>query len=221
MQEHVDELVRVTSLSGAALKLVQAAAKGAVERALDARARVEDATWKSNVEQNTRASAEGVGAQFLKQRLEAMGGNQYNVQPPEQQAVWVQTLKAALTAEQGKIYERVLAERDSYRDRAIVQLVLAQLDSTLRLSGDQGDKLEPLLMAVVKEYWHDYQLSFSVTNYAIYPTYLPVMLAGVPEKDRKAILTPEQLKQFDGDAQNRYNAWWENVKRQHEQRIKK
>ena len=26
---------------------------------------------------------------------------------------------------------------------------------------------------------------------------------------------------FDGDGQNRYNGWWENMKRQHDQRVKK
>ena len=80
--------------------------------------------------------------------------------------------------------------------------------------------LEPLLAAVVKDYSVDYQRSFSGSNYAIYPYYLPVMLSGIPETDRKAILTPEQVKQFDGDGQNRYNGWWENMKRQHDQRVK-
>ena len=214
MQEHVDELVRVTSLSGEPLKMVQVAAKGAVERVLDA-------SWKTSVDQSARSSVEGVGAQFLKQRLDAMGENRYSIEPPEQNVLWTQTLKSSLTEEQLKTYETVRLERDAYRDRAIVQIILAQLDVTLRISGDQGDKLEPLLAGVVKEYWPDYQRSFSGNSYAIYPYYLPVMLSGVPDKDRKEILTAEQLKQFDNDGQNRYNGWWENMKRYHDQRLKK
>jgi hypothetical protein len=219
MQEQVDEMVRVTSLSGEPLKLLQVAAKGAVERVLDDR--LHSSNWKQNLESNTRGSVEGVGAVFLKQRLDAMGENRYNTAPPEENELWLETLKTVLTDDQRKMYESVLSEREAYRNRAIVQIVLAQLDTTLRISGEQADKLEPLLAAVVKDYWLDYQRSFSGSNYAIYPYYLPVMLSGIPESDRKAILTPEQLKQFDGDGQNRYNGWWENMKRQHDQRLKK
>jgi hypothetical protein len=214
MQEHVDELVRVTAVSGEPLKLLQVAARGAVERSLDP-------NWKTNVDRSARGSVEGVGAQFVKQRLDAMGENRYNTEPPEQNPLWVETLKNVLTEEQRKAYDAVLAERSAYRDRAIVQIVLAQLDSTLRFSGEQAEKLEPLLAKVVKDYWLDYQRSFSGSNYAIYPYYLPVMLSGVPEVDRKAVLTPEQLKQFEGDGNNRYNGWWKNMERQHEQRMKK
>jgi hypothetical protein len=219
MQEHVDEMVRVTSLSGAPLNLLQVAAKGAVERVLDDR--LHSSNWKQNLESNTRGSVEGVGAAFLKQRLDAMGENRFNTAAPEENELWLETLKTVLTDDQRKSYDSVLTERDAYRNRAIVQIVLAQLDATLRISGEQADKLEPLLAAVVKEYWIDYQRSFSGSNYAIYPYYLPVMLSGIPESDRKAVLTPEQLKQFDGDGQNRYNGWWENMKRQHDQRVKK
>jgi hypothetical protein len=182
--------------------------------------RIGEKSWKSTLENTTRGSVQGVGPQFLKQRLEAMGEQRYHTEPPEQNALWLQTLKSALTEEQRKSYEDVLAERDAYRERAIVQIVLAQLDNTLRLSGEQGDKLEPLIAKVVEQYWPDYQRSFSGNSYAIYPYYLPVMLSGVPEADRKAILTPEQLKQFEGEGQSRYNGWWENMKRQHEQRMK-
>jgi hypothetical protein len=219
MQEHVDEIVRVTSITGEPLNLLQVAAKGAVERVLDDR--LHSSNWKQNLENNTRGSVEGVGAAFLKQRLDAMGESRFNTSPPDENELWVETLTTVLTEDQRKSYESVLAERDAYRNRAIVQIVLAQLDATLRISGEQADKLEPLLAAVVKDYWVDYQRSFSGNNYAIYPYYLPVMLSGIPETDRKAILTPEQLKQFDGDGQNRYNGWWENMKRQHDQRMKK
>ncbi len=214
MQERVDELVRVTSIPPETLKLLQVAAKGTVERVLDS-------SWKSNVDRGVRGSVEGVSGQFLKQRLDAMGESRYSTEPPEQHAMWVQTLQTLLTDEQRKNYENVLAERDAYRDRAIVHIILAQLDSTLRISGDQGDKLEPLLAGVVKDYWPDYERSFNGSNYAIYPYYLPVMLAGVPADDRKAILTPEQLKQFEGDIQSRYNGWWDSMKRMHDQRVKK
>ncbi len=213
MQERVDELARVASLPEAAVKLVQVAARGAVERALDA-------GWKTNIERNVRGSVEGVAPQFLKQRLDSMGESRYNTQPPEDNPLWLETLRTALTDPQREAYEAVLNERSDYLNRAIVQIVLAQLESTLRISGEQGDRLEPLLMQVVRDYWPDYQRSFSGSNYAIYPYYLPVLLAGVPSQDRSAILTPEQVKQFDGDAQSRYNGWWENMKRQHDQRTK-
>lgn len=213
MQDRVDELARVTSLSGAPLKLLQVAAKGSVERVLEG-------SWKGNVDRNVRANVEGVGAAFLQQRLEAMGESRYNIEGPEHHALWVQTLKTTLTDEQRKLYESVLADRDAYRDKAIVQILLAQLDSTLRISSEQADKLEPLIAGVVKDYWPDYQRTFSGNSYAIYPYYLPVLLSGVPEKDRKAILTPEQQKQFDADTQSRFSGWWDNMKRQHDTRMK-
>lgn len=213
MQDRVDELARVTALTGAPLKLVQVAAKGAVERVLDS-------SWKTNVDRNVRSNVDGVGAAFLQQRLESMGESRYNVEAPEQHALWTQTLKSTLTEAQLKTYDAVLAERDAYRDKAIVQILLSQLDTSLRISTEQADKLEPLIAGVVKDYWPDYQRIFSGNSYAIYPYYLPVLLSGVPEKDRKAILTPEQVKQFESDAQSRYSGWWDSMKRQHDSRVK-
>jgi hypothetical protein len=213
MQDRVDEIVRVTSLAGPPLKLVEVAAKGAVERVLDT-------SWKSSMDRNVRNSVQGVGPQFLKQRLDAMGESRYSVDPPEKHPVWSQALRAALTEEQLKAYDNVQAERMAYRERAIVNMVLAQLDSTLRLSGEQGDKLEPLLAASVKEYWQDYERNFSGSSYAIYPYYLPVLLSGIPKDDREAILTQEQVKQYDSEGNTRYSGWWESMKRNHDQRKK-
>jgi hypothetical protein len=213
MQERVDEIVRVTSLAGPSLKLVEVAAKGAVERVLDT-------SWKSNMDRNVRTSVQGVGPQFLKQRLDAMGESRYSVEPPENHPLWTQALRVALTEEQRKAYDGVQADRAAYRERAIVNMILAQLDTTLRLTAEQGDRLEPLLAASVKEYWPDYERNFSGSSYAIYPYYLPVLLSGIPEKDRNEILTPEQLKQFEADGQSRYSGWWESMKRSHDQRKK-
>ena len=213
MQQRVDEIARVTSVSGEALKMIQTAAKGAVERVLDME-------WRTNVERNLRASVEGVAPQFLQQRLEAMGESRFQTQPAEAQPLWLETLLSVLTEEQRQKYEAVQSEREAYRSQAVVAIILSQLDAEMRFSPEQAEKLESLLNGIVKEYWPDYQRSFGNMNYAIYPYYLPVLLAGVPEEKRKAILTPEQTKQFDADAQTKYSSWWDNIQRLHDERVK-
>ncbi len=213
MKQRVDEIARVTGADGGALKMVQTAAKGAVERVLDGE-------WRTNVERNLRASVDGVAPQFLQQRLEAMGENRYQIQPAEDQPLWVQTLASVLTEEQRQKYDSVQTERDTYRNRAIVTIILSQLDNEMRFSPDQAERLEPLLIDIVTDYWPDYQRTFGNNSYAIYPYYLPVLLAGVPEAKRKEILSAEQVKQFDGDAQSKYNGWWDNIQRMHDQRVK-
>lgn len=213
MQQRVEEITQVTGAAGDVLKMIQIAAKGAVERVLDNE-------WRTNVERTLRASVEGVGPQFLQQRLESMGESRFQMQPPELQALWQQTLQTVLTAEQRQKYEAVQAEREDYRTRTIVTIILAHLDSEMRFSPQQAEKLEPLLTQTVTDYWPDYQRVFGNANYAIYPYYLPVMMAGISAEQRKAILTPEQTRQFDADGQSKYNGWWDNIKRMHDQRVK-
>ena len=213
MQERVEEIVRVTGLTGRPLEMLRLAAAGAVERVLEG-------NWKGNVESNLRRSVDGVPVNLIRQRLDSMGSTRFNTEPPEEHALWTSALKNFLTPEQQAACDKVLAARRAYRDEAVVHLTIAQLETTLRLSAEQAEALEPHLAAVVRDYWPDYRRTFGSSSYAIYPYYLPVMLSGLPEKERKAILTPEQLKQFEGEAQNRYNGWWDSMKRHHETRMK-
>jgi hypothetical protein len=214
-----EDAARVAQLGSVAIGRLQTAARGAAERCLQ--------NWKSNADQMVRSNLTDVTPQNVKQRLAAMQG-QYSFRQgntgPAEQPVWEKTVKAELTEEQRTAWKKEVDARQQYSEKAVTSVIMEEFDRRNSLKPGQWEKLEPLVAKVVIEYSPDIQNYFSYNNGA--PWYLQyfskfIPIAAVPEKEIKAILSKEQWERWTGSNEfGNSNNYWDNLKRNHEQRIK-
>ena len=214
-----EDATRVTGLPADIAAQLQTAARGAVERQL--------APWKSSTERNIRSNIQGATPQNIKQRLLSMESYYYernNTQTGSSQSVWKKTVAAQLNEERRAAWQKEVDARKDFFWRVVASAVLAEFDRRNVLTTDQWNKLEPILMKLVKDYSEDIENYFSggySTPWYLqtYSTLLP--FAGVPEKELKAILSKPQWDRWSGEDLGNAMNYWESIEGNHKSRVKK
>jgi hypothetical protein len=139
---------------------------------------------------------------------------------PQNTDLWKTALKTTLNDSQLKTLDKVAGERTSYRLKAMASMSVSELDRRRKLSADQCTKIEAAVQKVLTEYLPDIERYMSLQWFLQY-YYALVPVAGVAEKDMQAILTPEQWKLCkDRDLPDALQ-YWEGIKNNHEQRMKR
>jgi hypothetical protein len=216
----VEDLVRVLQPVADISARLQTASRGAAEEVL--------AAWKTNMESTVRMQIRDATPQNIRQRLASI--EEYNFrravgQDGEKQDMWEKTAGTVLTDPQRTVWQKALAERNAFRAQAVSAAIMAEFDRKSFLTEDQWKKLGTVVAGIVKDYEPDITRMFSSSNAT--PWYLQnymmfIPLAGIPEKDFKSILTPEQWDRWSGS--NEFGnsvSYWENVQQYHTQRVKK
>lgn len=211
-----EDAVRVVSLKAEGSALLQTAARGAVERMLG--------QWKSNTESNVRSNLQGVTPGSIKQRLAGMEDYYYynrgDGTAPEKNKLWQLMVDRALNEEQRKAWKVETDARKEFADRAAVGAVMAEFDRRTSLTAEQWQKLEPLVVGIVKEYSVDIEEYFSNNTPWYLETYSCLIpFAGVPEKDMKAILSKPQIERWEGEDSGSARSYWENLQQNHKNRV--
>jgi len=212
MMAHVEEAGRVLALPEKTMVELTTAAKGAVEESLS--------QWRRNTERYVRQAVETATAKNV---LQALAGtarvnfSRNDESRPENMEVWQSTLEALLDEPQRQTLEKTKQARSGYRLRAMAGMTVAELDRRRHLNAVQCARLEPVLEKVLEEYRPDIERYMSA-NWFLQYYYAMVPVAGVPEKDLQAILTPEQWKSFkDRDLPDAMQ-YWEGIENNHKNR---
>ncbi|WP_395738921.1 hypothetical protein [Prosthecobacter sp.] len=214
MMPLVEEATRLLSLPEPAVEKLTTAAKGAVESSLG--------NWRQFTENFVRQS---VATANSKNVLQALAGTERaslsrNDIKPQNTDVWKTALETTLNESQQKILEQVAAEHSSYRLKAMAAMSVSELDRRRKLSAEQCAKFETAVRKVLDEYLPDIERYMSLQWFLQY-YYALVPVAGISEKDMQAILTPEQWKLCKERDLPDAMQYWEGIKNNHEQRMKR
>ncbi len=214
MMPQVEEATRLLSLPEPAVARLTTAAKGAVEASLE--------QWRKYTESLVHQSVQTATPKNLLQALAGTTRANYgrNEKGSQDSELWKMALKTTLTEAQQKKLQQVTDERQTYRLKAMAAMSVSELDRRRKLSSDQCAKIEAGIQKVLVTYLPDIERYMSGQWFLQY-YYALVPLAGVAEKELQEILTPEQWKLCkDRDLPDAMQ-YWEGVKNNHDQRIKR
>jgi len=212
-----EDVVRTAGLGSDSAARLLIAARGATEEYLT--------NWKWNVDQQIRSQLQEATPKNIQQRLNGMEEYffQRNMDMSNRQGSWDKTVQATLSPAQLDLWRKETDARKVYHDQAIADLILAEFDRKNQLSEDQWKKLGPLVATSLHDYSQDIGRIFAFSNnvpWYLESSYLLMPLAGVPDADLKAILTPDQWDRWtkSNEYSNASNMW-QNVQQFHKQRI--
>lgn len=206
----VGDVRRTVGLSADRLRMLEIAAKGAVDRSMEG--------WRSAQENQVRQQASGLPLEMVEQRLQSLGrvfvGNSEDT---DQQSLWKAALGQVLTPEEHTRWTDAEQERQTYRERALVAMLLAELDRQLGVTLTQAEKLEPLALAALSDYMPD-MMNYIDRSNGIDLRMLLLMLSGIPEATLKTLLTePQHARWLQLTAD--YRGWWQSIEQNHRARI--
>jgi hypothetical protein len=214
MLVRVEDAARIVKLQPEAVAQLSLAARGAVERTMG--------TWRNSLEDYLNNNLQGVRADEFRTRIAGLGNLAENIsrdKNPQEHPLWTDTIKATLTTEQNEIWQKELDARSAYRDRATAALAISELDRRRRLTTEQFNKLEPLIINVVKDYSPDITRYLS-NDWQLRSYYLLVPLTAIPETQLKTILSADQAKLMKERDLAQVQSYWDGIKNYHEQRLK-
>jgi hypothetical protein len=211
-----EDAARIAMLNPDSLDRLQTAARGAAERSF--------AIWRENLETNIRDNLNDIAAENVQARLASIP--EYRLEGGNMDAdttILDEALKTELNDQQQSAWKKEIEARNDYRAKAIGAHLLAQFDRRHLLTADQCEKLAPKLEQVLEDYDQDISRMFSYDSGAwhlqSFSQFMPFV--GIPEKELKEILGKEQWESWSGsnECSNATN-YWENVNRNHDQRVK-
>jgi len=212
-----EDVVRTAGLGPDAAARLLIAARGATEEYLT--------SWKWTIDQQIRSQLQEATPQNVQQRLNGMEDYffQRNMDMSNRQGAWDKTVQATLSPAQVELWRKETDARKAYRDQVIAELILAEFDRKNQLSEDQWKKMAPLIATSIHDFSQDIGRIFAFSNnvpWYLESSYMLMPLAGVPDADLKAILTPDQWDRWtkSNEYSNATNMW-QNVQQFHKQRI--
>ena len=213
MMPQVEEASRLLSLPEASVASLTTAAKGAVEYSL--------ASWRRMTESYVRQSTQNATRENLLQTLAATAHVNFNRNDtrPQNTEIWQLALRNILDESQRKKLGHAAAERQSYRLAAMSAMSISELDRRRHLSADQCARLQTAVEKVLADYLPDIERYMSFQWFLQY-YYVMLPLAGVPEKDLQAVLTPDEWKLCNERDLPDVRQYWDGVKTNHEQRMR-
>lgn len=212
----VEDAGRAAGLDSSISNRLFTAARGAVEELL--------VSWKKSTEQNVRSQLANAAPGNVKQALAGMEnvnyGNNHFALTDKDPPLWEATVKAALTDAQHAAWKSELDEWKAYRENTVLSQVMVGFARINSLTIEQWEKVEPVVAAVLKEYSQEITQSFS-TNWHLQSHSALTPFVGIPEKDLKAILRPDQWERWmsSNEFTNGTN-YWTNIEQNHQRRVK-
>lgn len=204
----IGDVRRVVGLPKERQRLLEIAAKGAVDRTLEG--------WRSAQENNVRQQVTGLASAVVEQRLASLGAVRVGHESPDKNGLWSASIDQVLTSEERARWGNAETERYAYRVQALAQMLVAELDRQIGLTLTQCEKLEPLAAKALEDYLPD-MANYMDRNSGIDFRMLMLMLSGVPAEESQAVLTPDQYgkwQQLTAD----FRGWWQSIEQNHRAR---
>lgn len=204
----IGDVRRVVGLPKERQRMLEIAAKGAVDRTLEG--------WRSAQENNVRQQVTGLAPPVVEQRLASLGTVRVGNETPEKHGLWSASIENVLTPDERSRWTTAEGERYAYRVQALAQMLVAELDRQVGLTLTQCEKLEPLAMTALQDYLPDMS-NYMDRNSGIDFRMLMLLLSGVPQAETQAVLTPDQYgkwQQLTAD----FRGWWQSIEQNHRAR---
>ncbi|MDF1751844.1 MAG: hypothetical protein P1U89_03615 [Verrucomicrobiales bacterium] len=196
----IDDIVRLCELNDAQKERLVLAAKGASKRSME--------RWHEQAERYFRQRVSGSDEETVNEMLQNMGnvnfGGRDSDREGETEAVWKDSLKDVLSAEQLSKYDTVLAERTQARIDAFSEMAIASLDSYLRLTPQQKAKMSPIINSSANEYLDDIHRYWG--EY-VEKNMLMSLANAADEKTLKEILSDRQYERLQSATSNLEHFW--------------
>ena len=210
-----EDATRVAGLDAEPAAHLRTAALGAAEAATTA--------WLTQTESNLRSEIQGATPENIPQKIAGMSRYSFSHAEQEENAFWKGALNTAMSDPQRKAWQAARDERAHYSAVAIAGLVGAELDRKLSLTPEEWQRLQPILTRALEDYGPDIRANFTYYSspwyLQSYTLYTP--LHAVPDQDLKLILSPAQYKTWTTSSECSYSSnYWENIHRNHDQRVK-
>ncbi len=215
MMPQVEEAARLLSLPPPVVSRLTTAAKGAVESSLD--------YWRQFTENYVRQSVQNATPQTIMQILagtERSGAASRSETRPQNTELWKSALQDALSDSQRQKLQKSADDRLSYRLQAMASMSTSEVDRRRRLSADQSARVQTAVQQVLAEYLPDIE-RYMTSHWFLQYYHALVPVAGVPEKELQAIMTPEQWKLCKERDLPDALQYWEGIRNNHEQRLKR
>ncbi len=209
MNNVIGDVRRVVGLTKERQTMLELAAKGTIDRSLDA--------WRTAQENQVRQQAQGLTPDVVEQRLAGIGSVHVGNEPIEKSALWTATIERALAPEDFAKWKKAEEDRKAYRSRALAQMLVAELDRQVGLTLTQCEKLEPLAMNSINDFLPDMS-NYVDRNSGIDFRMLLLMLSGAPQNEVQGILTPDQYGKWQQVTAD-YRGWWQSIEQNHRTRM--
>ena len=209
-QEHV---ARIAQPSVEVMAQLRTAGKGAAEELA--------VNWMQNIEQNVRRRLRGVAPDKVAESLKSVSIPRYNrhrsgnTSDPKR---WTTALKNLLTDEEQEKLKLAEAANVAWRDQAIVELLMTNVDMVVRLEPDRREALRVKLTEILKEYRQDFTNMFS-PGWHLSSYYSGIAVAMLSEDERAEYFDEKQLKDVEGQVIGQANEYSENLRQQHNNRV--
>ncbi|MFZ4593499.1 MAG: hypothetical protein ACOYOF_04530 [Verrucomicrobiaceae bacterium] len=205
----VGDVRRTVGLSPERQRMLEIAAKGAVDRSMEG--------WRSAQENQVRQQASGLPLEMVEQRLTSIGRINVGNDDTEQQSLWTGALGQLLTPEEHVTWTNAEQERQAYRQRALVVMLMAELDRQIGITLTQAEKIEPLAAAALADYMPD-MMNYIDRSNGIDLRMLLLMLSGIPEATLTELIGPQQHERWMQITAD-YRGWWQSIEQNHRARI--
>lgn len=206
MQARVADVKRASGLGEREMRLLQVAAKGAVERSLR--------DWERNAESYVSSQVQDATPETVRTLLGGPGQLRFsfgNAGNPADELLWRNMLKSMLPEAQRGAWEAAVASRENYRMGAVARLAVAKLDECVRLTADQHSKLLPLVENVVRRYFPSYEAAYGNRG-MIQTWFIGAFVIGVPEESIRSLLTPAQWTAWSEEVEKDLGNQWNYIK---------
>lgn len=208
----IDDVARLCDLDLEQRERLDLAAKGTAERSMK--------DWHQSAERYFRTRLEGADSDTAKEMLESMGGVNFGGNRSEEEGesldLWKDTLKVVLTDKQISEYEKVVEQRQLDRIDAFSRMSLTTIDSHLRLTPDQREKIGHVVHAAASEYLDDIQRYWG--DY--FERGMLMSLANASgDEPLKEILTEDQYERLQ-EATTNFDHFWDQKIREKKAREK-
>lgn len=206
MEARVADVKRATGLGERDVRVLQTAAKGAVERSLR--------DWERNAESYVGGQVQDATPDTIRMLLGGAGQLRFsfgNAGNPADEGLWRNMLKSVLPEPQKSAWESAIASRENYRLEAVARLALAKLDESVRLTGEQHARLLPLVQGVVRQYFPSYEAAYGNRG-MIQTWFIGAFVIGVPEESIRPLLTPAQWTAWSEEIEKDLGNQWNYIK---------
>lgn len=207
--EALDRLVKLNQDQKDYLKI---AAKGTCEKHLDS-AVVEFGEY-------IQRSMLTVNREQVYQRLSQLGASRLGSEDPEQDGIWSASVDKVLAAEQRTLFEESQTRQSEFKRKVITLQILSHTEFAINLSAEQVDKLKPMVSKLVEKYEPETARAFtSSTPWYFNSTYSLTLIAGIPKKQLKEILSKEQYDRWEKTHFRRIESYWKRIEGYYKERV--
>ncbi|NNE91013.1 MAG: hypothetical protein HKN23_05150 [Verrucomicrobiales bacterium] len=211
----LDDIDRAVNLTEEQKTHLALAAKGMCEVEIDNIAEERNSWVRNSVGSSTTRAK-------IYDRLTQLSSTRFGNEAPKQNSIWTAAIDHVLTEEQRKKWDVVQKERKNFENDVIKQRLLTQAEVTLHLTSEQIQEMGEIFEKMLVEYAPDLERSYTSSTPWYYNSYYSLsFVEGIPEKQRKELLSERQFELWEKKHSPRMKSYWSRIENYHNERTGK